>query len=160
MRRHLAVAVDCYLSLLAAGLLTRPHAGTSEAGQALPLLLAFALVLSFANQVLLTMAVRASAGKLLMGVRVVEMPGVGRPGPGRLVRRWLLGLCWVGMRPWRRLRALSAAARNGGVLRGGEGGQGGPGGEDGDPHGDLAGLRQVRHADLLAYRAALAERAA
>ncbi|MEU8673745.1 RDD family protein [Streptomyces sp. NPDC048560] len=148
MRRYLAVAVDCYLCLLAAGLLTRPYVGTSDAGRALPLLLAFALVLSFVNQVLLTVAVRASAGKLVMGVRVVGMPGVGRPGLGRLVRRWVLGLCWVPLQPWRRLRPLPAAD--------GGGGDGG----DGCPYTDVAGLRQVRHIDLLAYRAAVAERAA
>ncbi|QNE75373.1 hypothetical protein F0344_12750 [Streptomyces finlayi] len=138
MRRYLAVAVDCYLCLLAAGLLTRPHVGTSEAGRALPLLLAFALVLSFVNQVLLTAALRASAGKLVMGVRVVEMPGVERPGFGRLVRRWILGLCWAPLQAWHRLRSLTGHGR---------------GGEDGGPYEDVAGLRQVRHVDLLVYRA-------
>ncbi|MFC9246846.1 RDD family protein [Streptomyces sp. NPDC057136] len=153
MRRYLAVAVDCYLCLLAAGLLTRPHVGMSDAGRALPLLLAFALVLSFANQVLLTVAVRASAGKLVMGVRVVAMPGVGRPGLGRLVRRWVHGLRWVPLQPWHWLRSLSGPARGSGdcpLL----------GSEDGDPYEDVAGLRQVRHVDLLAYRAAVAGRAA
>ncbi|MFD3657429.1 RDD family protein [Streptomyces sp. 24-1644] len=153
MRRYLAVAVDCYLCLLAAGLLTRPHVGTSDAGRALPLLLALALILSFANQVLLTVAVRASAGKLVMGVRVVGMPGVDRPGFGRLVRRWVLGLCWVPLQPWHWLRSLSGTAREGG-------GQPARGCEDGSPYEDVAGLRQVRHVDLLAYRAAVAERAA
>ncbi|SCE15313.1 RDD family protein, partial [Streptomyces sp. DvalAA-19] len=46
-------------------------------------------VLSFANQVLLTMAVRASAGKLIMGVRVIRLPDAGRPEFRRLVLRWL-----------------------------------------------------------------------
>lgn len=148
MRRYLAVAVDCYLCLLTAGLLTRPHVGGAEEGLALPLLAAFALVLSFVNQVLLTVVVRASAGKLVMGVRVVGMPGVGRPGLGRLVRRWVLGLCWVPLQPWHWLRPLAWPD--------GEG----RGGEDGGPYEDVAGLRQVRHTDLLAYRTALAERAA
>ncbi|MGW8885008.1 RDD family protein [Streptomyces sp. NPDC055749] len=152
MRRYLAVAVDCYLCLLTAGLLTRPHLGTSDAGRALPLLLGIALVLSFVNQVLLTVAVRASAGKLVMGVRVVGMPGVGRPGLGRLVRRWVHGLCWVPLQPWLWLRSSSGPARDGGdcpLLAN----------EDGDPYETLSGLRQVRRADLAAYRAALAGRA-
>lgn len=144
MRRYLAVALDCYLCLLTAGLLVRPYAHADAVGRAVALTLLPALALSFANQVLLTAAVRASAGKLIMGVRVIGLPDVGRPGMWRLVRRWLYGLCRLGPLPWHWLRSLFAGPV-------GDGGGGGP-------YEDVAGLRQVRHRDLVAYRAAVAGR--
>ncbi|MEI7033193.1 RDD family protein [Streptomyces pratensis] len=145
MRRYLAVGLDCYLCLLAVGLLTPPGLGSAGAGRAVALLAGQVLVLSFANQVLLTMAFRASAGKLIMGVRVVRLPDAGRPGFRRLVVRWLYGLLWLPLQPWRLLgrpgaarppeRSASCPAK---------------------PHEDLAGVRQVRRSDMRCHRAAAA----
>lgn len=149
MRRYLAVGLDAYLCLLAVGLLVRSclNAGgaghsVGGAGHAATLLVAHLIALSFANQVLLTMAVRASAGKLIMGVRVIRLPDAGRPGFRRLVLRWLYGLLWLPRQPWRRLRgsaAPSPAER--------------PPGRPAEAHEDLAGVRQVRRSDLRCYRA-------
>ncbi|MCX4674671.1 RDD family protein [Streptomyces sp. NBC_01433] len=154
MRRYLAIGLDSYLCLLAVGLLVRPYLDTPGAGRTAGLLIGLALALSFANQVLLTAAVRASAGKLIMGVRVIGLPDAGRPAFRRLVRRWLYGLLWLPFRPWRGLRAHvtgRAPDRPEGA------GAGGPCTlTDGSPHEDLAGLRQIRRRDLLCYRAAVA----
>lgn len=151
MRRYLAVALDCYLCLLTAGLLIRPHVETGEAGRAAVLILLPAFVLSFANQVLLTALAGASAGKLIMGIRVIGLPDAGRPRPSRLVRRWLYGLCRLPLQPWYRLRPRYAhrSGKSGVVPR--ERG-------DGDPYEDVAELRHIRRRDLLAYRAAVAGR--
>ncbi|MET7649052.1 RDD family protein [Streptomyces sp. NPDC005426] len=152
MRRYLAVGLDCYLCVVAGGLLVRPYADSATVPRVVVLLIGPVLVLSFLNQVVLTAAVGAGAGKLIMGIRVVSLPDVGRPGPGRLVRRWLYGLCWLPLQPWYGLRARLAA----------DGGAGGPGPraarEEGAGCGDPAGLRQVRRTDLAAHRRAAAGR--
>ncbi len=103
-------------------------------------------VLSFANQVLLTMAVRASAGKLIMGVRVVRLPDAGRPEFRRLVLRWLYGLFWLPLQPWRHLRRTATAEPPCERLCGIP-----PAAQDTD----VAGVRQVHRADLLHYREAV-----
>ncbi|MFS8204852.1 RDD family protein [Streptomyces sp. CWNU-52B] len=54
-----------------------------------------ALGLSFANHVLLTLAARASVGKLVTGLRVVRVPDGGRPRFFRLIGRWLFGFYWT-----------------------------------------------------------------
>ncbi len=144
MRRFLAVGLDCYLCLLAVGLLVRSCLDSGGTGRAVALLAVQLIALSFANQVLLTMAVRASAGKLIMGVRVIRLPDAGRPGFRPLVLRWLYGLLWLPTLPWRRLGAPAA-------VRPPECSPGRPA----EPHEDLAGVRQVRRSDLLSYRAAV-----
>lgn len=155
MRRYLAVGLDCYLCLVAGGLLVRPYADSAAFPRAVGLLIGPVLVLSFLNQVVLTAVVGAGVGKLIMGIRVVSLPEAGRPGPGRLVRRWLYGLCWLPLRPWY------------GLLRARPAGPGGAGGsgprtacEEGAAYSDPAGLRQVRRTDLTAHRRAVAGRAA
>lgn len=80
MRRYLAVGLDSYLCLLAVGLLVRSCLDSGGTGHAVALLVVQLAALSFANQVLLTMAVRASAGKLIMGVRVIRLPDAGPTG--------------------------------------------------------------------------------
>ncbi|NDZ61904.1 hypothetical protein G3I47_32375, partial [Streptomyces anulatus] len=109
MRRYLAVGLDSYLCLLAVGLLVRSCLNSGGTGRAVALLVVQLVALSFANQVLLTMAVRASAGKLIMGVRVIRLPDAGRPGFRLLVLRWLYGLLWLPRQPWRRIRGRAAA---------------------------------------------------
>lgn len=143
MRRYLAVGIDSYLCLLSVGLLVRSCLNSGGAGHAVALLVVQLVTLSFANQVLLTLAVRASAGKLIMGVRVIRLPDAGRPGFRLLVRRWLYGLLWLPRRPWHRLHGPAAA-----------GPDRAPGRPSEAPE-DLAGVRQVRRSDLRAYRAAL-----
>ncbi|MFH9473678.1 RDD family protein [Streptomyces anulatus] len=145
MRRYLAVGLDSYLCLLAVGLLVRSCLNSGGTGRAVALLVVQLVALSFANQVLLTMAVRASAGKLIMGVRVIRLPDAGRPGFRLLVLRWLYGLLWLPRQPWRRFRGRAAAA--GGPERP-------PGHRSGAPD-ELAGVRQVRRSDLRSYRAAV-----
>ncbi|CAM5478164.1 hypothetical protein GCM10010253_32870 [Streptomyces badius] len=144
MRRYLAVGLDAYLCLLAVGLLVHSCLDSGGTGHAIALLVVQLIVLSFANQVLLTMAVRASAGKLIMGVRVIRLPDAGRPGFRRLVLRWLYGLLWLPLQPWRRLRGPVTP-------RGPER----PAGCPAEPCEDLAGVRQVRRSDLRSYRAAV-----
>lgn len=58
-------------------------------------LLTAALAFSFCNHVLLTCAARASIGKALSGLRVARVADGGRPGPLRLVGRWLFGFYWT-----------------------------------------------------------------
>ncbi|WP_405691863.1 RDD family protein [Streptomyces sp. NBC_00057] len=145
MRRYLAVGLDCYLCLVTGGLLARPHVDTAAIPGTVGLLLGPTLALSFLNQVVLTAIAGGGAGKLIMGIRVIELPDAGRPGPCRLVRRWLYGLCRLPLQPWYALRSCLA----------------GPGalslsafwssGRD-----DPVGLRQVRHSDLIAHRNAAA----
>ncbi|MFD8689857.1 RDD family protein [Streptomyces sp. NPDC059651] len=152
MRRYLAVGLDCYLCLVTGGLLVRSYAGPATVPQVVGLLIGPVLAFSFLNQVVLTAVVGAGAGKLIMGIRVVSLPDAGRPGPGRLVRRWLYGLCWLPLQPWYGLRA-----------RPGAGEAGGPGPrtacEEGVASTDPVGLRQVRRSDLAAHRRAVAGRA-
>ncbi|MFI1222629.1 MULTISPECIES: RDD family protein [unclassified Streptomyces] len=147
MRRYLAVGLDCYLCLLPVGLLVRSCLDSGGAGRAAALLVVPLVALSFVNQVLLTMAVRASAGKLIMGVRVIRLSDAGRPGFRLLVLRWLYGLVWLPLQPWRRLRdsaAPSVPER--------------PAGCPAEPREDVAGVRQVRRSDLRNYRAAVEAR--
>lgn len=110
-RRYLAVGLDCYLCLLVVGLLVHSCLGSpgAGAGRTAAVLVGQLTVLSFANQVLLTMAVRASAGKLIMGVRVIRLPDAGRPEFRRLVVRWLYGLLWLPLQPWHHLRRAATA---------------------------------------------------
>ncbi|MFG3410347.1 RDD family protein [Streptomyces sp. NPDC048142] len=147
MRRYLAVGLDAYLCLLAVGLLVRSCLNAGGAGRAVALLVLQLIALSFANQVLLTLAVRASAGKLIMGVRVIRLPDAGRPGFRRLVLRWLYGLLWLPRQPWHRLRGLRGPAAPSPVER--------SPGRPAEAHEDLAGVRQVRRSDLRCYRAAV-----
>lgn len=156
-RRYLAVGLDCYLCLVTAGLLARPHVDSAPLPGDVVLLLGPVLVISFLNQVVLTALVGAGAGKLIMGIRVVSLPDGGRPGPGRLVRRWLHGLCWLPLQPWYGLRAHLARGDDspGPAPRGCE--EGDPYAE---PYADPAGVRQVRRSDLAAHRRAAAGRAA
>ncbi|MFE6697189.1 RDD family protein [Streptomyces sp. NPDC057718] len=148
MRRYLAVGLDAYLCLLAVGLLVRSCLHAGGTGRAIALLVVQLIALSFANQVLLTMAVRASAGKLIMGVRVIRLPDAGRPGFRRLVLRWLYGFLWLPLQPWHRLRGPATAPTR--PER--------PAGCPNEPHEDLAGIRQVRRCDLRSYRAAVEDR--
>ncbi|MEU2820841.1 RDD family protein [Streptomyces bacillaris] len=149
-RRYLAVGLDCYLCLLVVGLLLHSclRAADAGVGRTAVALVAQLTALSFANQVLLTMAVRASAGKLIMGVRVIRLPDAGRPEFRRLVLRWLYGLFWLPLQPWRHLRRATAGPppreRLGGCPRAAA------------THADLAGVRQVHRGDLRSYREAVA----
>ncbi|MFJ1592158.1 RDD family protein [Kitasatospora albolonga] len=149
-RRYLATGLDCYLCLLVVGLLLHSCLGATDAGagRTAAVLVGQLTVLSFANQVLLTMAVRASAGKLIMGVRVIRLPDAGRPEFRRLVLRWLYGLLWLPLQPWHHLRRATAEPpprnRPGGCPRAAS-----------SPT-DLAGVRHVRRSDLRYYRAAVA----
>lgn len=151
-RRYLAVGLDCYLCLLVVGLLLHSclRAADAGVGRTAVALVAQLTALSFANQVLLTMAVRASAGKLIMGVRVIRLPDAGRPEFRRLVLRWLYGLFWLPLQPWRHLRRTTAGPppreRLGGCPRAAA------------THADLAGVRQVHRSDLRSYREAVARR--
>ncbi|MFD5583822.1 RDD family protein [Streptomyces sp. NPDC127063] len=102
-RRLTAVFVDALLAL-AAGLAAAVAVGVRNGdGSAAPsptpsvvaAALGAALAVSFANHVLLTWAARASLGKLAAGLRVVGERDGGRPGPVRLVGRWLWGFVWA-----------------------------------------------------------------
>ncbi|THA65347.1 hypothetical protein E6P78_18820 [Streptomyces sp. A0958] len=147
MRRCLAVALDCYLCLLTAGLLVRPYVDGAPRPEAVGLLAGPVLALSFVNQVVLTACFGAGAGKLIMGIRVVSLPDVRRPGPGRLVRRWLYGLSRLPLLPWYGLRAGTGRRDGAGspLVRACE---------KGVWYADPLGLRQVRRGDLVAYRRA------
>lgn len=150
MRRYLAVGLDCYLCLVTAGLLVRPYVDSATVPEAVALLIGPVLFLSFVNQVVLTAVLGAGAGKLIMGIRVVSVPDVRRPCLGRLVRRWVYGLCWLPLLPWYGLRARFAHADGAGPVA--------RVCEDSALHGDPAGLRQVRRSDLVAHRRAVAGR--
>ncbi|MEU2025895.1 RDD family protein [Streptomyces sp. NPDC016469] len=153
-RRCLAVGLDCYLCVLAAGLLARPYVDTAPLPEAAALVAVPVLVLSFVNQVVLTAFLGAGAGKLIMGIRVVTLPDVRRPGPVLLVRRWLYGLAWLPLRPWYGLRAGPRTGRRD---------EAGPVPvrtcEQGVSYADPLGLRQVRRGALVAYRRAVRPRA-
>ncbi len=99
---------------------------------------------SFANQVLLTLMTRASVGKLISGVRVVRAADGRRPGPFRLIWRWLSGLCWLPLQPYYWLRSWISFL-TGRVSRGTVGDN-----EDGDLYEGICGLRYVRRKDLAA----------
>ncbi|WP_392672226.1 RDD family protein [Streptomyces sp. LN785] len=148
LRRSLAAGLDCYLSLLTGGLVARPHIETAGGPEAAGLLLGPALAFSFLNQVMLTALVGAGAGKLIMDIRVVSLPGAGRPGPGTLTRRWLYGLGRVPLQPWYWLHPYRSGTDVGRHPAGG--------GTSGCPHADRfadpSGVRQVRRGDLAAYR--------
>ncbi|WTI76274.1 RDD family protein [Streptomyces sp. NBC_00727] len=150
-RRCLAVGLDCYLCVLTAGLLVRPYVDAAPLPEAAALLAVPVLVLSFVNQVVLTAFLGAGAGKLIMGIRVVSLPDVRRPGPGPLVRRWLYGLAWLPLRPWYGLRTSGQRDETGCPLV--------RTCEEGVSYADPLGLRQVRRGDLVAYRRAVASRA-
>ncbi|WP_299532719.1 RDD family protein [uncultured Streptomyces sp.] len=182
--RYLAVGLDSYLCLLTVGLTTRPHLESAGPGEAALTLVSATLAFSFVNQVLLPSAVRASAGMLIMGVRVIGVPDAGRPGPLRLVRRWGYGLCLLPVQPWRLMRAAGpwTLARETAphparpvppppdcpfhalAVRYCPTAAAGPdvvtarpvpyGHGEGGVPADLAGIRQVRRGDLLAHRAA------
>ncbi|MFB6813607.1 RDD family protein [Streptomyces sp. NPDC056347] len=166
MRRYLAVGLDCYLCLVTAALLARPHMDAATAVEAAGLLLGPALAFSFLNHVVLTALAGAGAGKLLMGIRVVRMADAGRPGPWTLARRWLYGLCWVLLQPWYGVRSLFAAsapgngARTGATTGAGTGAGAGAGtgtaGRNVLGRADPLGVRQVRRKDLAAHRATTA----
>ncbi|MFE2089602.1 RDD family protein [Streptomyces sp. NPDC059460] len=153
MRRFLAAGLDCYLCLLTVGLLARSHAHAATGPQLAGLILGPALAFSFLNQVVLTALVGAGAGKLIMGIRVIGLPDAGRPGLGRLTRRWLHGMARLPLQPCYWLRPLLS-----GFSGTGEGprpaGSTPPGRPRADPSADLSGLRQVRRSDLAAYRSA------
>ncbi|MEW1888781.1 MULTISPECIES: RDD family protein [unclassified Streptomyces] len=144
MRRCLAVGLDCYLCVLTAGLLARPYVDSASLPEAAALLAGPVLALSFVNQVVLTAFLGAGAGKLIMGIRVVSLPDVRRPGPGLLVRRWLYGLAWLPLRPWYGLRGRYDEAGSPLVRSC----------EQEAWYADPLGLRQVRRGDLVAYRRA------
>ncbi|MEV1090324.1 RDD family protein [Streptomyces microflavus] len=148
-RRYLAVGLDCYLCLLVVGLLLHSCLGSpgAGAGRTAAVLVGQLTVLSFANQVLLTMAVRASAGKLIMGVRVIRLPDAGRPEFRRLVVRWLYGLLWLPLQPWHHLRRAATAEPPPPERLGGD--------PPAAPCTDLAGVRQVHRSDLRYYREAV-----
>lgn len=146
-RRYLAAGIDCYCSLVTSGLIARPQVRSATAAETVGLLLGPAIAFSFLNQVVLTAVVGAGVGKLIMGIRVIGLPGAGRPAPGPLVRQWFHGLYRLPLHTWYVLlphtRAPSGRRRH--ARR--AGGCGGP-----------AELRQVLHSDLLAHRHALAGR--
>ncbi|MFB6717253.1 MULTISPECIES: RDD family protein [unclassified Streptomyces] len=146
-RRYLAIGLDGYLCLVTGGLLARPYVVTAGIAEAVGLLLGPTLAFSFLNHVVLTALAGGGAGKLIMGIRVIGLPDAGRPGPGRLLRRWLYGLGRLPLQPWYALRAfltgpgplpLSALWSSG--------------------HTDPTGLRQVRRSDLVAHRNAASRR--
>lgn len=92
------------------------------------------LAVSFVNHVVLTLLVRGSVGKFLLGLRVVRDPGdrlpaggFRRPGFWRTVGRWADGLLYV---PGQPLLALV--------------------GSDGEAAGNKLGVRVVRRRDLVA----------
>lgn len=58
----------------------------------LPLVGACTLAFSFINHVLGSLLFRASVGKLLLGLRVVQVDDGSRPGLARSSGRWLVGL--------------------------------------------------------------------
>jgi len=143
------VGLDCYLCVLTAGLLARPYVDAVSLPEAAALLIVPVLVLSFVNQVVLTAFLGAGAGKLIMGIRVVSLPDVRRPAPGRLVRRWLYGLTWLPLLPWYRLLRTGGRRDETGCPLARTC-------EEGVSYADPLGLRQVRRGDLMAYRRAVA----
>ncbi|MGC5565610.1 RDD family protein [Streptomyces sp. FR-108] len=103
-RRITAATIDA-LTALACGLAAGAAAGMKvvdgvvELRPASPAVwgaaLGAALGLSFVNHVLLTLATRASVGKLVTSLRVVRASDGGRPRFLRLTGRWLFGFYWT-----------------------------------------------------------------
>ncbi|MEU6678773.1 RDD family protein [Streptomyces sp. NPDC046925] len=103
--RTVTAAVVDALIALASGLVAGAAAGVKVSDGVVELrpqspavwglALGVAVAVSFANHVLLTLAARASCGKLLTGVRVVRAADGGRPRFLRLVGRWLFGFYWM-----------------------------------------------------------------
>ncbi|GHA54606.1 hypothetical protein GCM10010372_63280 [Streptomyces tauricus] len=104
VRRITAATIDA-LTALVCGLVAGAAAGVKvidgvvELRPQSPMVwgaaLGTALGLSFVNHVLLTLATRASLGKLITGLRVVRALDGGRPGLFRLTGRWLFGFYWT-----------------------------------------------------------------
>ncbi|MFC8128355.1 RDD family protein [Streptomyces sp. NPDC057302] len=103
-RRATAAVVDAIVALvcgLAAGVAAGVEVsdGVVELRPQSPVVwgsaLGVAVGVSFVNHVLLTLAVRASLGKVITGLRVVRASDGGRPGLFRLVGRWLFGFYWT-----------------------------------------------------------------
>jgi len=103
-RRITAASIDTLVALVC-GLAAGAAAGVTivdgvvELRPQLPAVwgsaLGAAIGFSFVNHVLLTLAARASFGKLLTGLRVVRTSDGGRPGFFRLIGRWLFGFYWM-----------------------------------------------------------------
>ncbi|MEU9183952.1 RDD family protein [Streptomyces sp. NPDC048484] len=103
-RRITAASVDALVALVC-GLAAGAAAGVTVVDGVVELrpqsptvwgsALGAALGLSLVNHVLLTLAARASLGKLLAGLRVIRMSDGGRPGFFRLIGRWLFGFYWM-----------------------------------------------------------------
>ncbi|MER5222149.1 RDD family protein [Streptomyces flaveus] len=103
-RRVTAATIDA-LAALVCGLAAGAAAGVKvvdgvvelrpQSPTVLGVALGAAIGLSFVNHVLLTLAARASLGKLLTGLRVVRTSDGGRPGLFRLIGRWLFGFYWM-----------------------------------------------------------------
>ncbi len=104
VRRITAATVDALIALVC-GLVAGAAAGVKVIDGVVELrpqspavwgaALGTALGLSFVNHVLLTLATRASLGKLITGLRVVRALDGGRPGLLRLTGRWLFGFYWT-----------------------------------------------------------------
>ncbi|MFV0128102.1 RDD family protein [Streptomyces sp. HMX112] len=144
----LAVALDLALALFLpsalAGALDGRQAGEQGPVTGTVLVIGIPLV-SFVNQVVLTVLFRASAGKLLTGIRVIRASDGGRPGFWRTVRRWLSGLCWLPLQPWYWLRSLARDVGRGRAPARGTVADN----DDGELYGaDLSGLRYARRKDL------------
>lgn len=146
-RRHLAVLCDVLVTVVfwyvAGDELQERYEWNGESGQLTLMMFCTLLAVSFANHVVLTLLTRASVGKLITGIRVVRAADGGRPGPFRLIWRWLAGLCWLPLQPYYWLRAQIRAYTGHeapGTVRNSDGG------EIYAP--DLCGLRPVRRKDL------------
>ncbi|MER5253303.1 MULTISPECIES: RDD family protein [unclassified Streptomyces] len=138
-RRFLAVIVDLVVALYGAvGI-----AGLAPETSPWWTLYALVPVVSFTNQCVLTLLFRGSVGKLLLGVRVMRAADAGRPGPVRLLRRWLAGLCWLPLQPWYWLRENFGGSTRNSVRESWTG-------ELYDT--DIAGVRSVRRKDLAVWQ--------
>ncbi|MFE6164341.1 RDD family protein [Streptomyces sp. NPDC056486] len=103
-RRATAAVIDALIAL-ACGLVAGAAAGVKVSDGVVELrpqsptvwglALGVAVGVSFVNHVLLTLAARASLGKVITGLRVVRASDGRRPGPLRLVGRWLFGFYWM-----------------------------------------------------------------
>ncbi|MGW6057310.1 RDD family protein [Streptomyces sp. NPDC055189] len=103
-RRVTAAVIDALIALacgLAAGVAAgvKVSDGVVELRPQSPtvwgLALGVAAGVSCVNHVLLTLAARASLGKLITGLRVVRVSDGRRPGLLRLFGRWLFGFYWM-----------------------------------------------------------------
>lgn len=103
-RRVTAATIDA-LAALVCGLAAGAAAGVKVVDEVVELrpqsatvwgaALGTAIGFSLVNHVLLTLAARASLGKLVAGLRVVRVSNGGRPGFFRLIGRWLFGFYWM-----------------------------------------------------------------